>query len=390
MCLPVHDGGVSEGAERMQCCSGESGAQPSSSYSDVREEAYRRHLVAALSSRGRGDGVHGETVVERDEQVGVYQRRRSRRFAFTVFGSDGDVVASTLRAVPEVIYFVCGNERCPRSGRAHVQGYVEFSKRVEWSHVRQVLEGAHVEIARGTTQENVDYCKKEGDFIESGRPIDATAREAQVRAADRGREGGERERDRWTQVRRAAERGDWAAIPDDIYVRHYGALRRMFSEGEVRPPDLTAVCGYWIYGVTGLGKSHSARELFPDYYPKECSKWWDRYRGQATAIVDDFELYHRVLGHHLKIWGDRYSYVGEIKCEGHYMRPKHIVITSNYSIHDVFGDDEQMESAVRRRYVEIWMRHARQDISHFVRTRTETPEQMNFFRDKGARFVLGR
>jgi hypothetical protein len=74
----------------------------------------------------------------------------------------------------------------------------------------------------------------------------------------------------------------------------------------------TDVRGTWIYGPPGTGKSRSARADYgDDIYLKAQNKWWDGYTGQQTVILDDMD--NGALGHHLKIWTDRYACTGEVK-----------------------------------------------------------------------------
>lgn len=113
------------------------------------------------------------------------------------------------------------------------------------------------------------------------------------------------------------------------------------------------------------------------FYIKDCSKWWQGYKGEPIIVIDDWEMHHHVLGHHLKIWGDRYGFMAEVKGHGVYARPTMVIITSNYSIEDVFGTGV-MADAIKRRYASIFYDCIRKDIFNYLLDRTCTMAQENF------------
>lgn len=113
--------------------------------------------------------------------------------------------------------------------------------------------------------------------------------------------------------------------------------------------DLKEPVGVWYWGVPGAGKSYLARQRFPKAYLKMANKWWDGYQQQENVILDEIEKDCK-LGHHLKIWTDSYGFIAEIKGEAVKIRPKNFVITSNYSIEEVFGEDMMLVTALKRRF----------------------------------------
>lgn len=130
------------------------------------------------------------------------------------------------------------------------------------------------------------------------------------------------------------------------YMTFAGVVHNQFANLDIMNGDLENL---WLTGNPGTGKTKYAWENYPDLYVKAINKWWDGYHGQDVVLLDDWDPRHEMLTQHLKIWADRYPFRGECKGSSLLLRPKKIIVTSNYNIEDCFHNPEDV-AAIRRRF----------------------------------------
>lgn len=268
---------------------------------------------------------------------------RERSWCFTLNNYDEEDEKELLEKAETaaVKYCVVGRE-VGESGTPHLQGFIVFANAKTPRAARSFLfaNRGHWESKRGTFKQASDYAKKDGDIVcECGvLPLDP-------------KQKGDSERERWDLALEACKRGKFEDVPSDILLRHLGNCMRIQRQfGTVSLERLDAVCGQWFYGAPGTGKSYTARDRYPNAYIKMTNKWWDGYQFEEEVIMDEAELKTEVLGHHLKIWADCYPFQAEIKGGSMMIRPKVFVVTSNYSIAEIFNSDPELVKALERRF----------------------------------------
>ena len=233
-------------------------------------------------------------------------------------------------------YHVYGRE-VGESGTPHLQGFIIFTQRKRLGQLQRLLPGGHYEVARGSNLQASEYCKKGGDFTEIGTlPEEQSAAGARV------------QKEKWDRVKKLAMEGRLEEIDSEVFIKYRHSLLSIAKQYAPMPPDADDTTGYWYYGPTGAGKSRTAREENPGYFLKACNKWWDGYNGEQAVIIDDFDKSHHVLGHHLKIWADRYAFPAEIKGGKINIRPEKIIVTSNYSPSSIWTDNNTLDPIYRR------------------------------------------
>lgn len=265
----------------------------------------------------------------------IIKMKQTKRIVFTQ-NNWTPASKEALLTEPAFTYVIVGEET-GASGTPHLQGYAEFAKVTRYTKLAKKHLNMHCEQAI-TQAAAIEYCKKDGLFEERG----------QKRPDESGISGGIKEQERWKLAYESAKTGDFELIPPDILMRYYRTIKEIAKDNMVRPDSLNELQNLWIYGDAGTGKTRLADAIAPVAYSKNCNKWWDGYQSEETVIINDFGKDHHVLGHHLKIWSEHRPFIAETKGGALNIRPKRIIVTSQYSINDIWQDGETRDAMARR------------------------------------------
>lgn len=96
-----------------------------------------------------------------------------KHWCFTINNptADDEALLTNLHDEGVVEYIVFGREVGDVEATPHLQGYATFVSRRSFQFVqRHFPAGTHIENRRGSGAEAIDYCKKDGDFVELGAP----------------------------------------------------------------------------------------------------------------------------------------------------------------------------------------------------------------------------
>ena len=240
------------------------------------------------------------------------KRIRGNRWCFTLNNYSAEEITWIDSA--ECKYIIYGKE-VGKSGTPHLQGYLELEKPKELSSVKKMIGNrAHLELARGTSKQASDYCRKEGVVTERG---EMSAGQGHRTDLD---ELGQRILDGETPE-------DIAKTNPGAYVRYANGLQKLSLTLEPPTRDVRVVA-YW--GEAGSGKTESAMKSGDFYMLSQNTNgtlWFDGYRGQKTLILDDFYGWLK-YGDLLKIL-EGHPYRCQMKGSSTWAHWTTVIITSN-------------------------------------------------------------
>lgn len=193
-------------------------------------------------------------------------------------------------------YIVAGKETAPSTGWLHWQGYIQFNKKLTFQKITNVMSPIHIEIPTKSVLENINYCKKEGDYFEEGEPRGVTL--------------AEKNKTKWTQLLELAESNQIDKIKEcqpSALIVHRRALL------DIRDSNLKAEhhperkC-IWIWGGSGVGKT---RWVHDNWKPEEIftlsdRDGWDQYNQERVAFLDEADDSLSANWKQLLRWADRY------------------------------------------------------------------------------------
>lgn len=265
---------------------------------------------------------------------------KSRGWCFTINNPTDEDTRAIDNLQQSARYYVYGKET-GENNTPHYQGYVYFDNRQRFGTVKQFLGRAHLEPQRGSCEQAIAYCKKDGQWTEWGHEPDSHGIVAQ--------------REKWKTIVDLAERGELEQLkllfPGE-YVRYGGRLRSL----RLRPT--TVIQGNleneWWVGLSGTGKSKTLWQTYPEHYGKDLNKWWDGYQDEEIVAIEEWSPKYEMLASKLKVWADRYPFNAEIK-GGTLLkiRPKKVIVLSNYTIEQCFPNPED-QGPLKRRFKSVY------------------------------------
>lgn len=181
---------------------------------------------------------------------------------------DGDCIGCNA----QVSYLICGSEVGSKKHTHHLQGYVRFHNAKKFKQVKKMLgDRAHIEIAKGTPQQNRAYCSKDEDYIEYGE-LPAQGARNDIKEVV-------------TKIKNNEKLEDILMSASGYQAARHAEL--LYKYNMQKQPPYQERYVKWIvteYAITGLMKAIEKEE---DYYLAPIDlQHWDGYTGQKTIIVN--------------------------------------------------------------------------------------------------------
>jgi len=205
-------------------------------------------------------------------------RAQSRRWAATFFTEEPPEWDPSWMS-----YLLCAREVCPETGREHWQSYLETVRKITLGGIKEKSgwETCHLEIARGTSEENQQYCLKscQDQYLEWGAPFNpGVRRELPALVA---------------AIQEGTMTVNEVVLEMPLIFHTYGRTLDRAEDAALldRAPRSSPPEVFWFWGPTGTGKT---RRVFEEIDPADHwiwtddRGWWDTYRGQRDVVFDDF------------------------------------------------------------------------------------------------------
>lgn len=300
-----------------------------------------------------------------DEQLAATNQVKGRNICFTSYGTYlcfDVMVFPRLLAYKYFGFCIASVEMCPRTNRLHIQGYMQFKQPVRYSVLKNLIDDqtAHCKFARGTAQQNVNYCSKEFSHFDGPWTLGQITLD---------KPGKRNDFDKFIQG--GQENVDFREIAlanSSTFARYSKGCQRLYEFAQQKAIESSSVRFEKVevivfFGAPGTGKSRKVREIVKpqELYivpaanssSKDAPIWFDNYFGQPTILLEDFNgnFEFRLL---LRLLD---GYTGEfVGCKGSFVlkRWRRVYITSNLKWecwYPTLGDTDL--NALKRRITQV-------------------------------------
>lgn len=277
---------------------------------------------------------------------------KARNYCFTINNyTDADEEALKSWVTDLLAAYVVYGKEVGESGTPHLQGYAEFNKQFRLTELKKLHATAHWEERKGTREQAVNYCKKDGEVIEHGVP-----KRGSLLGGSKG------EKNKILPYMDLIKKGDIKSIAEDAncslsVLKHVMTAAPLFETPRDRSIPMKV---NWYYGPTGTGKTRKAyyeaeRLGMGDVYIKASNnKWFDGYDGERVVIFDDLRSNWFEYSFLLKLL-DRYPTRVECKGGSRQWKAEVIYVTSPFKPEEMYStmqerdlDKDSIQQLIRR------------------------------------------
>lgn len=222
----------------------------------------------------------------------------ARKYQLTInnpidHGFDRETLHNILDGLKSCIYW-CMCDEIGEKGTLHTHVYLAFRNAVEFSMIQERFYGAHIEIARGSHQENRDYIRKVGKWQDDAKH--------ETNLPDTFEESGELppEQDRrqtqtegiMEMVRNGATNAEILRVYPSAMTRlnHIEQARQTLVEDKYRD-EWRQLTTTYLHGDTGTGKTRSVMEQYGYrnvYRVTNYDHPFDNYKGERVILFEEF------------------------------------------------------------------------------------------------------
>lgn len=248
-------------------------------------------------------------------------------------------------------YGVVGQEICPTTNRVHFHVFGRYTKKKRLTAIGK-LYGCHIECIKKhpVTKEYMyyeaqQYCKKDGIYKEFGIPEPETIRECKPCPFVS-----------CISLARANKLDEIREQYPKMFVLHLNKWKTISGEEQSKEMFPNRKC-IWIQGLSGIGKSRWVSVNFPSAYRKNAAEiHFERYQNEKVIVIEDMMPEHRKEWlYPMLMTSDIYAYMPKIRYGSVCLRHQLLIVTSNYSIEEVFPFDNSRggQSPWQRRFIQV-------------------------------------
>lgn len=260
---------------------------------------------------------------------------RERNFCFTLNNySDEEKLLLKIFFEKNCRYMVFGHE-VGESGTPHLQGFLQLKNAKDLKvMIKKMPRRCNVSsmYKKSTSKFCMEYCKKDGDFVEYG------------------------------VITQQGKRNDLAAIRE--HLMDGGTLREVIINDEnpslqkiqyakailpfIEPKrKIGGIEIYWHWGVSGAGKTYTVFKDNKNVFQPTTVKWFEGYDGHEVVLLDDFRSHMCEFNILLRIM-DQYPFKVETKGGSREVKYNKLYITCPYHPNRVFNTSEDIYQIERR------------------------------------------